>query len=502
MKWDKVEVKTEQVVDEEPGTWILSAIEDLEAENFDSALEKLQQARAFAKNDPAILADTYDLETSTYWHRGNKPAAREASRLLREYGNLARAQRGAPRFETDPRLAHVCMEVNPNDDFWYQNWLKSVDNVIAKQDFEIIEKLLDYEEVYSFTEKTLAEHATNDFVFAVVENFNLNLLQALHRGGFNLSACKSIGGRNLLMTAATDNSLMTAATDNSSADIIEFLLNNKINGANDKDNQGWTALMSWADSAQYTPKNFEILINAGANVNAISNGKRTALMIATERDDARKIRLLLDSGANVFLRNSHDCDAIYYTEDAECLRLLAGHGADVNQHYSYDGNKTLLHRAAKQNNIDKIRLLIDLGANVSLRDSNDCDAIFYTNDSECLRLLAQHGADINQHYSYSGGKTLLHRVAEDNHWQRSSYWEALLSLGADVNATDNYGSTPLEYALDHSWTFIAELDLPRALVRKGATVTYSAEQIMRRRKIKRANLYNNSTNFFFSSWFN
>ena len=52
MKWDKVEVKTEQVVDEEPGTWILSAIEDLEAENFDSALEKLQQARAFAKNDP------------------------------------------------------------------------------------------------------------------------------------------------------------------------------------------------------------------------------------------------------------------------------------------------------------------------------------------------------------------------------------------------------------------------------------------------------------------
>lgn len=427
MKWDKVEVKTEQVVDEEPGTWILSAIEDLEAENFDSALEKLQQARAFAKNDPAILADTYDLETSTYWHRGNKPAAREASRLLREYGNLARAQRGAPRFETDPRLAHVCMEVNPNDDFWYQNWLKSVDNVIAKQDFEIIEKLLDYEEVYSFTEKTLAEHATNDFVFAVVQHSKLNLLQALHRGGFNLSACKSLGGRNLLMTAATDNS---------SADILNFLLNNKINDVNEKDDYGSTALMRWANSAQYTSKNFELLINAGANVNATKNKSQTALMLAAKRNDTEKIRLLIDSGANVSLRDDNDCDAIYYTEDAECLRLLAGHGADVNQHYSY-----------------------------------------------------------------FSGKTLLHRVAEDNHWQRSSYWEALLSLGADVNAKDNLGSTPLEYALDHSWTFTAELDLPRALVRKGATVTYEAKQIMRRRKIKESNLYNNSPNFFFSSWF-
>ena len=92
-------------------------------------------------------------------------------------------------------------------------------------------------------------------------------------------------------------------------------------------------------------------------------------------------------------------------------------------------------------------------------------------------------------------------VAEDNHWQRTSYWETLLSLGADVNAKDKFGRTPLEYALDHSWTFTAELDLPRALVRKGATVTYGAEQIMQRRKIKRSNLYNNSTNFFFSSWF-
>lgn len=494
MEWDKVEVKTEQIIDKDPQTWLLSAIEDSRTEkNFDSALEKLNQARAFAKNDPAILADTYDLETCIYWRQGNKSAAREASRLLREYGNLARVQRGAPRFEIDPRPAYICMDVNPYDDFWYQNWLKSVDYVIKNRNFEIVESLLNYDEYHNFTEKTLAEHATNGFVLAVVRTSKLNLLQALHRGGFNLSACKLSDGQNLLMRATVYNS---------SPEILEFLINNRINGINDKSNQGWTALMSWANSAQYTTKNFEILINAGANVNATSNGKQTALMLAAGQNDEYKIRLLLESGANVSFRDSNDCDAIFYTDNIDCLRLLIKHGANVNQQYSYSGGKTLLHMAAEQNNVSNIRLLLESGANVSLRDSNGCDAIYYTNDAECLRLLAQHGADVNQQYARENGKTLLHMVAEDNHWHRSSYWKTLLNFGADVNAKDKYGHTPLEYALDHSWTFTAELDLPRALVRKGATVTYGAEQIMRRRKIKRSNLYNNSTNFFFSSWFN
>lgn len=428
MKWDKVEVKTEQVVDKDPQTWIESAHEDFNAGNYDSALGKLQQARAFSNNDPGISCLTYAQEVFAYLAQDNKLAARESSRLLRERGNSVKLPNGLSAFESlvikNPILAHVCMDINPNDDFWYQNWLKSLDYVIKEQDFDLIEDILAYEDI---TEKTLAEHATNDFAFAVIQHSKLNLLQALHRGGFNLSACKHSYGRNLLMTAVTANS---------SSEIFDFLIINKINDIDAKDNDGRTALMHWANFAQYTPKNFQLLINAGANVNATSNGKQTALILAS-----------------------------------------------------------------KQNDIDKIRLLIDSGANISLRDYKGCDAIFYTNDSECLWLLAQHGADVNQHYAKENGKTLLHMVAEDNHWQRTSYWRALLNLDADVNAKDKLGNTPLEYALDHSWTFTAELDLPRALVRKGAIVTYGAEQIMRRRKIKRSNLYNNSPNFFFSSWF-
>lgn len=221
------------------------------------------------------------------------------------------------------------MLVNPYDDFWYQNWLTSVDNVIKEDDFELILNMLASDEMYSFTEKTLAEHATNDFAFTVVQASELNLLQALHRGGFNLSACKLSDGQNLLMTAANDNS---------SSEILDFLINNKINDVNDKNNDGRTALMYLAKSDAFNPKNFELLIRAGANVNAINNGGQTALIMATRsRYATDKIRFLLDLGANVSLKDSSNRAAIYYTSkdyNTDCLRLLGQHGADINQRYT------------------------------------------------------------------------------------------------------------------------------------------------------------------------
>ena len=61
----------------------------------------------------------------------------------------------------------------------------------------------------------------------------------------------------------------------------------------------------------------------------------------------------------------------------------------------------------------------------------------------------------------------------------------------DVNLKDNYGKTALEYSVDHSWVVSDELDMARALVEKGATVTPSVSRIMFRRGINKDKLYNN-----------
>ena len=92
-------------------------------------------------------------------------------------------------------------------------------------------------------------------------------------------------------------------------------------------------------------------------------------LIATKRDDARKIRLLIDSGAKVSLRDSNNDEAISYADDKECLKILINAGANVNATTRHS-QLTILMTASKQNDIDKIRLLLDSGANISLRDFN------------------------------------------------------------------------------------------------------------------------------------
>ena len=47
-KWDNVEVETEKVIDTNPEVWINAAQEELSNKNYDTALEKIQQAKIFA----------------------------------------------------------------------------------------------------------------------------------------------------------------------------------------------------------------------------------------------------------------------------------------------------------------------------------------------------------------------------------------------------------------------------------------------------------------------
>ena len=438
MKWDKVEVKTEQVVDENPETWIKSATKDIDEDNYDSALRKLKQAREFAKGNPIILAWTYSMEVVCYFAQGNTSAARESSRLYREYGSSVKDASGISYFQATvkyPTTAYVCMRVNPYDDFWYRIFIDSIDHALKNQDYAAIEDLLNVvanvnatTASISFIHKRLAEHADNDFAFAVIRDGKLNLLEALRNGGFNLAACKDSGGKNLTMAAVNSS--------NYSEEILQFLLKHRINYIDEKDNDGWTALMHCASYSDAMSRGLKQLIRAGADVNAKNKQNQTVLMKAVEYGDIDKGQLLIDSGANIFLKDNDGFDALYYA----------------------------------------------------------CSGF--------IKFLVKHGANINHCYEKFPGGTLLHHAAKC-YWRNSyrHYWQTVLDLSADVNVKDDSGLTPLVYALDHEFILTAELDFPRALVKRGAVIDADVRAVLRRRGIKENNLHNNSTNFFFSKWF-
>jgi ankyrin repeat protein len=142
---------------------------------------------------------------------------------------------------------------------------------------------------------------------------------------------------------------------------------------------------------------------------------------------------------------------------AEVLRLLVERGADVNA--QADDGKTALHWAAQNHDLAEMEYLLNQKADPHLRIH---DSVYYTSNGftplhfqlgayaslttspsaadriKGIELLLKHGADINA--KDANGNTPLHLAAE---WGDPEIVSALLARGADARAVNLAGQTPL-----------------------------------------------------------
>jgi ankyrin repeat protein/catechol 2,3-dioxygenase-like lactoylglutathione lyase family enzyme len=168
---------------------------------------------------------------------------------------------------------------------------------------------------------------------------------------------------------------------------------------------------------------------------------------------------------------------------AEAVRLLLQHGSDPNVRDAGD-NATPLHFAAAHGALDSVRLLLDAGADVhGTGDVHDGDVIGWAarkGNEAIIDLLLERGA---HHHIFSamalGDRDLVQRLVEQNPdcllRRRSRFedghtpvhaafaspdglgflagepdyamLELLIELGADIEATDSKGRTPLATAM-------------------------------------------------------
>lgn len=166
---------------------------------------------------------------------------------------------------------------------------------------------------------------------------------------------------------------------------------------------------------------------AGEDVNAKDDDGRTPLMVAVTWASAKMVKILLDAGADP---NARD-------EDGEPVLIKAVRSLDV----------------------DKVRYLLDAGADAKVRDKYGRSALHglvsaadlgsqclnpqgQTNVEKLVKLLVAHGANVNARDER--GYTPLHRATLG----KCPYLvEVLADSGADVNATDEKGLTPLDCVL-------------------------------------------------------
>ena len=219
------------------------------------------------------------------------------------------------------------------------------------------------------------------------------------------------------------------------------------------------------------------LLAAGAPVNAqIKRPKhqydgRTPLMSAACGNNLVFVKLLLEHGADPFLKDGAGFTALTFAEifgkrvanhlrkvmsvspaaselpihDAaragivERVAALLDAGVDVN---SRDAMKaTPLHCAAQGDRVEVVKLLLARGAEVDAANVHGSPPLLLTHDPEVARLLLEAGADPNLHVS-KGMTTFLYHAR----FASPQLLTLLLDAGADLTATGEDGTTVLDAA--------------------------------------------------------
>jgi cytohesin len=235
----------------------------------------------------------------------------------------------------------------------------------------------------------------------------------------------------------------------------------------------------------------------GADINSQADDGGTALHAAACSGRKDIVQLLISRGAKVDPKDASGLTPLYYAtthNTEEIVDLLVAKGADVDAtNETEDGyGHALLHYAiAQDDSKDAIKLLINKGANVNVRDWDGFTPLMWAtweSGKDVVELLISKGADVNQQDNY--GCTALHQIATLGN---KDMVELLLAKGAaplssihsavcagdlakvkslveegdDVNrrAKGSGGQTPLFAAVygDH-------IDIARFLIAKGANV--------------------------------
>ncbi|KAI0277586.1 ankyrin repeat-containing domain protein, partial [Russula aff. rugulosa BPL654] len=106
---------------------------------------------------------------------------------------------------------------------------------------------------------------------------------------------------------------------------------------------------------------------------------------------------------------------------------------------------TALHKASRRGHLHIVRLLLDHNANIHLQDNHGSTPLhlaIYHMSREAVQLFLDQGADNNNR------QTALHLASQRGHLD---IMRLLLGKGANVEAPDGDGSTPLHQAISNAF---------------------------------------------------
>ena len=217
--------------------------------------------------------------------------------------------------------------------------------------------------------------------------------------------------------------------------------------------KGWTPVDLAIQANKLETADF--LITNGANM-----GDRKVfagvLQKAVTEGDLSGIDKLLSKGADVNAQDEHGQITLIVAVSLgrkDVVERLLAHKASVNMRES-QGRTPLHYAATLPDGKDIAELLLAHKADINVKDSRGMTPLALAlqgNNSDMVELLRTHGADFENGKVFAG---LLQEAARDGKLEKV---REFLTKGAEVNAQDSNGLTPLHYATAHGHTTMTEL---------------------------------------------
>lgn len=191
---------------------------------------------------------------------------------------------------------------------------------------------------------------------------------------------------------------------------------------------------------------------------------------AVRANDAQRLSGLLDAGQAI-----DETDFVLGTPlhvavaqgSVPLARILLSHGADLEAP-SEDRGTRAIHLATNFGDVDMLTLLLDHGASIEAQDQSGQTALLIaaaTNNPQTVQMLLDHGADHEARES-GKGQTPLMRASASGFLDSAV---ALVEKGAEINAVDNAGRSPLMLAATaNSYNSVGDGSLIEFLVTNGA----------------------------------
>lgn len=267
---------------------------------------------------------------------------------------------------------------------------------------------------------------------------------------------------------------ITAVTSNDTP-MVALFLNNRVN-TELAGPDGRTALMHSLSLKNETIT--EMLIKAGANLNAVDPSGKNILMYAAEGNNTKLLKKLLDSGFDRSKRSTSDKTAMDYAIDAratDSFRILSRLDTmpldfiDAVQKGDENLVRKLLKEGASPEIKDKngkaaivfaielgyeniVKILLENGADpngVHFKKKEQTLFVFAMHNGKygCAALLLKKGGTADYNYRYSGRRTaLMLSIIE----KQSALTALLVEKKFSVDIDDDFGNTALIYATENN----------------------------------------------------